>query len=72
MKETKIEYRKIRDWAWRKAIKQKDPITVYDAAKRFGVPAKIIVDTVGTDHPYFYVVGDGPNSKEMFLEFDGE
>lgn len=64
----------IQNWAWRKANKiHPIRVTVYDAAKWFNVPAKQIVDEVGRDGLYFYIVGaDDVNAKEMYFEFDGE
>lgn len=61
----------IRQWSWRR---KKNPGTVYDAAKHFKVPAKIIADIVNDmkPYPYFYIVGDGPEAKEMYFEHDGD
>lgn len=65
----KPTFRQIQQWSWRR---KKDAGNVYDAAKHFDVPAKTIVEIVGKDYPYFYIVGDGPNAKEQYFEHDGE
>jgi hypothetical protein len=67
-------YSNIHNWAWRRANKiYPNPVTVYDAAKWFDVPAKQIVEEVGRDGSCFYIVGaDDVNAKEMYFEFDGE
>lgn len=66
-------FKEIQDYAWRKANRQHVPVTVFDAAKRFKIPAKTIVDIVrDIGSPYFYIVGDSPKAEELTFEFDGE
>lgn len=67
-------FKEIQNYAWRKADRQfPTPVTVYDAAKHFNVPAKAIVDFIKEiGSPYFYIIGDSPRSEELIFEFDGE
>lgn len=66
-------FKQVQDWAWRRDNKRY-PLksTVYEAAVRFKISAKSVIDIVGKDHPYFYIVGDGPDATTMFFEHDGE
>lgn len=48
--------------------------TVFDATKKFKLPARVITAIVKAqgDYPYFYIEGEGPHSKYMEFKHDGE